>query len=122
MPVDRFCGACQVSAIIVCIFIDACLYIVYIKGMELEWDEEKRQRTLSERGLDFADVARLDWDRAVIIPDTRRDYGEPREVAMAELDGRLMVVAYTIRDGALRVISFRKANRRERKVFDDFTT
>ncbi len=89
--------------------------------MKLEWDEEKRQRTLRERGVDFADVARLDWDRAVIIPDTRRDYGEPREVAMAELGGRLMVVAYTVRDGALRVISFRKANHRERKVFDDFT-
>ncbi len=76
---------------------------------------------MRKRGLDFAEVARLDWGRAVIIPDTRRDYGEPREVAMAELDGRLMVVACTVREGAMRVISFRKANRRERKVFDDFT-
>lgn len=90
--------------------------------VKLEWDEEKRRRTLRERGLDFADVARLDWDRAVIIPDDRRDYGERREVAMAELDGRLMVVAYTIRGDALRVISFRKANARERRVFDDFQT
>jgi len=89
---------------------------------ELEWDEEKRQRTLRERGIDFADVARLDWARAVIIPDTRRDYGEVREVAMAPLGGRLMVVAYTLRADRLRVISFRKANGRERKVYDEFTT
>jgi len=88
--------------------------------MQLTWDEDKRQRTLRARGLDFAAVARLDWARAVIIPDTRRDYGELREVALAELDGRLMVVAFTPRDGGLRVISFRKANSRERKVYDEF--
>lgn len=88
--------------------------------MKLEWDEAKRAKTLRERGIDFADVARLDWDDAVIIPDTRCDYGEAREVAMAELDGRLMIVAYTIRGDRLRVISFRKANRRERRLFDEF--
>ncbi len=87
----------------------------------LEWDEAKRQWSLRERGLDFADVARLDWDRAVIIPDTRRDYGEPREVAMACLNGRLMIVAYTVRGDRLRVISFRKANSRERRVYDSFS-
>jgi len=95
---------------------------VYINGVdiELEWDEVKRRRTLRERGLDFADIARLDWERAIIIPDDRRDYGEPRDVVMAELDGRLMVAACTLRGNRIRVISFRKANARERKVYDDF--
>ncbi len=95
-------------------------FCVYVLPMELEWDDAKREKTLRERGIDFADVARLDWDNAVIIPDTRRDYGEVREVAMAELDDRLMIVAYTIRGDRVRVISFRKANRRERRLFDDF--
>ena len=43
--------------------------------MRIEWDEDKRQKTLRERGLDFADVALVDWDEAIFIPDTRQDYG-----------------------------------------------
>ncbi len=88
--------------------------------MELEWDAEKRQRTLRERGLDFADVARVDWENAIFIPDRRREYGEDRQTMMGLLDGRLMIVAFTVRGAAIRVISMRKANGRERKVFDGF--
>jgi len=41
--------------------------------MELEWDEAKRQATLRERGLDFADVALIEWETAVIFEDDRHD-------------------------------------------------
>ena len=40
--------------------------------MDLEWDEEKHRRTLAERGLDFADVARVDWELSLTMEDTRR--------------------------------------------------
>lgn len=90
--------------------------------MKLEWDEEKRQRTLEERGLDFADVARFDWGSAVVFDDDRTDYGEHREVALGFLAGAFVALAYTIRGNALRVISLRKANKRERKVYDEFQT
>jgi uncharacterized DUF497 family protein len=58
-------------------------------------------------------VADLDWETAVIAEDTRRDYGEPRLLVMARLDGRLHAAVVTPRGEDLHVISFRKANTRE---------
>lgn len=78
-----------------------------------DWDETKRQRTLEDRGVDFADVARFDMSTAEIRPDLRRDYGEPRFRAIGLLDGRLHVLIFTPRAGGVRVISFRRANARE---------
>lgn len=77
------------------------------------WDETKRQRTLQDRDIDFADVVRFDFLNAEIRPDLRRDYGEPRFRAIGLLDGRLHVLIFTPRAGARRVISLRRANARE---------
>jgi len=63
-------------------------------------------------------VADLDWETAVIAEDTRRDYGEPRLLVMARVDGRLHAAVVTPRGEDLHVISFRKANRREVKRYD----
>lgn len=86
--------------------------------MKIEWDEAKRQQTLAERGLDFADVARLDWDSAFTVEDFRFDYAEARYVTLGLLDGRLHVLAWCWRGSALRVISLRKANARERRLYE----
>lgn len=80
---------------------------------ELSWDELKRRRTLKERELDFADAGRVFASAKVEFPDERADYGEPRFVTVGELEGRLMVVVWTPRDGGRRIISMRKANERE---------
>ncbi|WP_299289008.1 BrnT family toxin [uncultured Tateyamaria sp.] len=88
--------------------------------MKLAWDEGKRQDTLRTRKLDFADVAHIDWDTAIIFDDERRDYGEHRQVVLGKLRGRLVVVAFTEREGVIRVISMRKANSREGKIYDTF--
>lgn len=90
--------------------------------MKIEWDEAKRQWTLEARGLDFASIESFDWQGAVIFDDERHDYGETREVALGFIGDLFVAVAYTIRGGALRVISLRKANKRERKVYDRFQT
>lgn len=79
------------------------------------WDEAKRLSTLQTRGIDFADAERLDFATALIRPDIRHDYGEPRFRALAMLDGRLHAVVFTPRDGVLRLISLRYANARERR-------
>ena len=86
--------------------------------MKLDWDETKRQATLRERGLDFADVASVDWETAVILDDGRKDYGERRQVCLGRLHDLVVVVAFTFRGDALRVISMRRANRRERKIHE----
>ena len=86
--------------------------------MKLEWDDKKRNKALAERDLDFADVARVDWDAAFTVEDTRVDYGEARFVTMAPINIRLCVFDWCQRGEALRVISLRKANERERNKYE----
>lgn len=90
--------------------------------MELEWDEDKRQRTLEERGLDFADVNRFEFSQAVTRPDRRMDYGEERFNSIGYLDGQLCNVCWTIRNGRFRIISLRRCNERERKKFEKLSS
>jgi uncharacterized DUF497 family protein len=66
----------------------------------------------------FERVAELDWDTAMIVEDIRHDYGERRLRVMALLDGRLHAAVVTPRGEDLRVISFRRANRREVRLYD----
>jgi uncharacterized DUF497 family protein len=93
---------------------------VYINSDDLEWDDAKRAQTLRERGLDFADVVRFDWDTAMISVDMRTDYGEVRKVAFGMLEDRLTVLTYTLRDTKIRIISLRRANKREQNVYQNF--
>ena len=86
--------------------------------MKLEWDDKKRNKALAERGLDFADVARVDWDSAFTVEDTRVEYPEARFVTMAPINNRLCVFAWCWRGEVLRVISLRKANKRERDKYE----
>ena len=79
----------------------------------LEWDETKRQKTLNERGLDFADFSNIDWNTAITIEDSRYAYAETRFVTFAVINNRLCVVAWCYRGQNMRVISMRKANQRE---------
>lgn len=82
--------------------------------MEFEWDEAKSGACFAERGFDFAYVVRVFLDPArVIETDDRFDYGETRHRVIGQINGRVFVVVYTPRDGRFRIISARKANRRE---------
>jgi uncharacterized protein len=87
--------------------------------MKIEWDGAKRERTLIERGLDFADVVSVDWDWALTVEDARNLYSETRYVTMAPVKGRLCVFAWCWRGANLRVISLRKANKREQKRYEE---
>jgi uncharacterized DUF497 family protein len=78
-----------------------------------EWDEEKRAANLAKHGIDFAEVVRIDLGSAAIVPDRRHDYGEARFRAYARVDGAGRVLAFTWRDGRIRVISLRRARERE---------
>ena len=84
---------------------------------QYEWDEAKRIENLDKHGIDFTDAARFDWDLAVATPDLRHDYREARIVASGPIDGRLYVLVYTRRNALRRIISLRKANRREQAKY-----
>jgi len=82
--------------------------------MTYEWDEGKRKTNLEKHGIDFSAIHLFGWECATIFADQRIDYDEPRMVAYGSINGRLVVVVYTIRgDETIRVISMRKANKRE---------
>ena len=89
--------------------------------MRLSYDPEKNRRNIAERGLSFELVGDLDWESAVAIEDTRKDYGETRLRVMARLGSRLHVAVITQRGDAVHVISFRKANRKEVEWYEGQT-
>jgi len=85
--------------------------------MEFEWDETKRLDNLKSHGLDFEDAHFVFNDEAYVIEDIRRDYGEKRLILFGPLFGRLVVVVFTVRNDAIRIISMRKANQREQNYY-----
>jgi len=88
--------------------------------MAVTYDPEKNARNVALRGLPFDLVGALDWDGAVALPDERRQYGEERVKVLATLEGALHVAIVTIRGDDMRVISFRKANRTERRLYEKY--
>ncbi|MDR2874901.1 MAG: BrnT family toxin [Methylobacillus sp.] len=81
--------------------------------MEITFDPVKREATLADRGLDFADAALVFSGVTLEVEDVRRNYGEKRIVCYGWLAGRMVVVGYTPRGAARHVFSMRKANERE---------
>ena len=88
--------------------------------MNFEWDEEKRWVNLKKHGIDFVDAAQI-FDRPVVVSqDTRKDYGENRFIGYGYLGEILVALAFTKRaPDTIRVISLRKANRRERRQYEE---
>lgn len=87
--------------------------------MKITYTPAKNEANITERGLSFDAVSDCDWGEALIAEDTRHDYGERRYNALVPLHGRLHNVVFTPRDNAMHIISFRKANERERKKYDE---
>ncbi|WP_400767739.1 BrnT family toxin [Methylosinus sporium] len=53
------------------------------------------------------------------VEDDRRDYGEPRFITIGFLEERMVALVWTLRHGAMRVISLRKCNDREQAAHGD---
>ncbi|MGI8770211.1 MAG: BrnT family toxin [Acidobacteriaceae bacterium] len=88
--------------------------------MEVTFDPAKNGRNIRERGLSFQRAADFDFETALVLEDTRHDYGEIRYRALGKIDEDLHSLVFTLREGEpLRVISLRRANRRERKSYEE---
>jgi uncharacterized DUF497 family protein len=87
--------------------------------MAISYDPAKRDETLKERGLDFADAERVFDGLTLTLPDLRQDYGEDRFQTYGLLDGRLMMVVWTQRGEDRQVMSMRKCNEREQIKFGE---
>jgi uncharacterized DUF497 family protein len=85
--------------------------------MDIVFDTTKRGLTLEHRGLDFADAATIFSGCCFTAEDDRQDYGEVRYITVGRLDGRMLVMVWTPRGNARRIISMRKANEREQDFY-----
>lgn len=89
--------------------------------MEFEWDDDKSESNLHKHGVSFPEAQTVFADPLALTGyDPDHSDQEDRYVTMGtSLEGRLMVVAHTDRDGKVRIISAREASRRERRDYED---
>ena len=85
--------------------------------MRIEFDPAKDASNQEKHGLSLALAAELDWNEALVWADERHDYGELRLIALAPDTGILYCVAFVDRGETRRIISLRRANRREVKHY-----
>ena len=85
--------------------------------MRIEFDHVKDASNLEKHGLSLALAAELDWDESLVWVDERYEYGELRMIALAPDTGILYYVAFVDRGETRRIISLRRANRREVKHY-----
>ncbi|MDP3943268.1 MAG: BrnT family toxin [Methylotenera sp.] len=81
--------------------------------MKLTFDPKKEDANLAKHNVSLTEAAFLDWSNALIWPDQRHDYGEERQVALVPMNQRLYFVAFVDRKTVRRIISLRKANKRD---------
>ena len=89
--------------------------------MKIDFDPVKSEQNIKLRSLSFDRAGDFDWGTAVYYEDNRVDYPETRIIALGFLGVRLHVICFTLIDGGVRIISFRKANRREVRYYEDET-
>ena len=90
-------------------------------GLVFEWDERKAAGNLRKHGVSFEEGATVFGDiLSITIPDPAHSVGEQRflTVGVSE-EGRLVVVAHVERGDTIRIISARKATRREKKAYEE---
>ena len=85
--------------------------------MRFEWDERKDAGNLAKHGVSFAEAVAVFDGPILRSRDDRRNYGENRFVACGSAAGRILIVVYTVRGERIRIISARRAKRREREAY-----
>lgn len=81
--------------------------------MQIDFDPNKDETNRFKHGISLALAAAIDWDDGYYWFDPRWTHLEDRRVGFVTLDGRLHVVVFVDRDDARRIISLRRANKRE---------
>jgi len=85
--------------------------------MEFTWSEQKRAANLRQHGLDFVDVLLSFEGITYTFEDDRFSYGEQRLVTLGLLAGIPVSIVHTESEHEIRIISFRKATKREAEIY-----
>lgn len=96
---------------------DRYVYCVHNKPMRYGHDPKKLAGNVAKHGVWFAEADGFEWASALITSDSRRNYGEARLVAIGYIGLKLYVMVFTLRENAVRIISLRRANRREERQY-----
>ena len=86
--------------------------------MRWDWDAEKARGNEEKHGVNFEESENFDFPNARVWEDKRKDYGETRELALGMIRDRLHLMVFVAKPDHFRIISLRKANRREGRVYE----
>lgn len=81
--------------------------------MNYTFDPVKNALNVKRHGVFFATAMDFEWETAVVAVDDRHEYGETRFIATGLIANRVYVRVFNLRETSVRLISLRKANRRE---------
>ena len=90
---------------------------IYNRRMEFIWSETKRASNIVALGLDFVDAQVVFEGMTYTFEDDRFSYREQRFVSLGLLAGIPVSVVHTENDHEIRIISFRKATKRESQIY-----
>ncbi len=88
--------------------------------MHFEWDENKAESNFLKHGIQFEEAVTVFADPYLLFTeDSSHSYGEEREWAIGESEnGSMVVVVFTMRDERIRIISARKATKKECRQYE----
>ena len=89
--------------------------------MRIEFDAGKDLANRAKHGVSLGLAVKLDWESALVWIDERFEYGELRMIALAPQTATLYYVAFVDRGAIRRIISLRRANRREVRYYVENT-
>jgi len=92
--------------------------------MQFEWDDEKERKNIAKHGIDFETAAAVFQDiNRLEFYDEKHSIDEDRYITIGLIDGEayIVMVVYTEREEAIRLISARKATKQERRMYYDYS-
>lgn len=89
--------------------------------MRFKWDENKNKSNFEKHGIYFEEAIEIFKSDCLTWVDDRHDYGEVREITIGEIHKNIvLVLVHTDRFGNIRIISARKANKKERSKYYEY--
>jgi uncharacterized protein len=112
-------GNCHGEVFLIHHTLDASTGYPYDKGMDFEWHPAKAEENVRKYGIDFPTAVLVFLDpHRIEREDIRISYGETRFQVIGMVGVQVLVLIYTPRADRIRIVSARKANRRERRAYD----
>ena len=89
--------------------------------MLFEWNEHKNKLNFQKHGISFEEASEIFKGAVFTLEDSRKDYGEKRDVSIGAVENVIIVVVvHTKRKDKVRIISARLANKTERKLYYEY--